>query len=96
MPSLYEPFGIAPLEAMLYGLPAIVTNAWALRECVTPGINGDLAEKGNAEDLAAKITQLLSNPDSLATMGRQAGELVLTQYTWPTVAHRIAQTLNAL
>jgi alpha-maltose-1-phosphate synthase len=96
LPSLYEPFGIAPLEAMLYELPAIVTNAWALRECVTPGINGDLVEKGNAEDLAAKITQLLSNPDRLAAMGQRARELVLTQYTWPAVASRISSTIKSL
>jgi alpha-maltose-1-phosphate synthase len=96
LPSLYEPFGIAPLEAMLYGLPAIVTNAWALRECVTPGINGDLVEKGSAEDLAAKITQLLSDPTRLAVMGQQAREIVLTRYTWPTIANQIAQTLKSL
>jgi alpha-maltose-1-phosphate synthase len=96
LPSLYEPFGIAPLEAMLYQMPAIVTNAWALRECVAPGTNGDLAEKGNAEDLATKITQLLSNPDRLATMGQQAREIALTQYTWPTVANRISQAIKSL
>ncbi len=96
LPSLYEPFGIAPLEAMLYGLPAIVTNAWALRECVTPGVNGDLAEKGNAEDLAAKITQLLSDPTRLAIMGRQAREIVLTRYTWPAVVQRMAAAIRTL
>ena len=81
---------------MLYQIPAIVTNAWALREYVTPGVNGDLIEKGNAEDLAAKITQLLSNPDHLAVMGRQAREIDLNRYTWPTVANRISQTLKSL
>ena len=96
LPSLYEPFGIAPLEAMLYQLPAIVTDAWALRECVTPGVNGDLVEKGNPQDLAAKITQVLSNPTRLAAMGQRARELVLTQYTWSTVASRIAQALKSL
>jgi alpha-maltose-1-phosphate synthase len=96
LPSLYEPFGIAPLEAMLYGLPAVVTNAWALRECVTPGVNGNLAEKGNAQDLAAKITQLLSDPTRLAVMGQQAREIVLTRYTWPAVANRISQAVNSL
>lgn len=96
LPSLYEPFGIAPLEAMLYQMPAIVTNDWALRECVTPGLNGDLVEKGNAEDLATKITHLLSNPDRLAIMGRQSRETVLDRYTWPAVAHRIATTLQTL
>ena len=96
LPSLYEPFGIAPLEAMLYQMPAIVTNAWALRECVTPGINGELVEKGNAEDLAAKITQLLSDPDRLAVMGQQAREIGLNRYTWPAVANGISQTLSSL
>ena len=96
LPSLYEPFGIAPLEAMLYGLPAIVTNAWALRECVIPGINGDLAEKGNAEDLATKITQLLADPTRLSVIGQQAREIVLTRYTWAAVAQRISAALKTL
>ena len=96
LPSLYEPFGIAPLEAMLYGLPAIVTNAWALRECVTPGVNGELVEKGDAQDLASKITLLLSDPDRLAVMGRQARETVLTRYTWSAVANRISSTIKSL
>jgi alpha-maltose-1-phosphate synthase len=96
LPSLYEPFGIAPLEAMLYQLPAVVTNAWALRECVTPGINGDLTEKANAEDLATKITQLLSDPARLASMGKQAREIVLTRYTWPTVVNRISVAIKSL
>jgi len=96
LPSLYEPFGIAPLEAMLYQLPCVLTNAWALRECVTPGLNGDLAEKGSVEDLAAKITQLLTNPDRLAVMGKQARDLVLTRYTWPAVVNRMSSAIGAL
>ena len=96
LPSLYEPFGIAPLEAMLYQLPCVLTNAWALRECVTPGINGDLAEKGSVEDLAAKITQLLANPDRLAAMGKQARDLVLTRYTWPAVVNRMSSSIGTL
>lgn len=96
LPSLYEPFGIAPLEAMLYQLPAVVTNAWALREFVTPGVNGALVEKGSVEDLATKLTQLLSNSDRLAEMGRQGREMVLARYTWPSVVDRMASTVRSL
>jgi len=96
LPSLYEPFGIAPLEAMLYGLPAAVTNAWALREFVNPGVNGDVVEKGSVEDLATKLTQLLSNPDRLAQMGRKGRELVLARYTWPAVVERMATIVRSL
>lgn len=96
LPSLYEPFGIAPLEAMLYQLPAVVTNDWALREFVTPGVNGALVEKGSVEDLATRLTQLLSNPDRLAEMGRQGREMVLARYTWPSVVDRMAAVIRSL
>jgi starch synthase len=96
LPSFYEPFGIAPLEAMLYQLPAVVTNAWALREFVTPGVTGALVEKGSVEDLATKLIQLLSNPDHLAEMGRQGRELVLSRYTWPAVVARMATVIRSL
>ena len=96
LPSLYEPFGIAPLEAMLYQVPAVVTNAWALREFVTPGVNGALVEKGSVEDLATKLTQMLSNPDRLAAMGRQGREMVLARYTWASVIDRMASVVRSL
>ena len=51
MPSLYEPFGIAPLEAMVHRIPALVTNASALKETVTPGETGDLVECGQRREL---------------------------------------------
>jgi glycosyltransferase involved in cell wall biosynthesis len=96
LPSLYEPFGIAPLEAMLYQLPCVVTDDWALRESVSPGFNGELVVKGATDDLAQKIIQLLSNPDLLALMGRQGRERVLHTYTWPTVVGRMATALHGL
>jgi glycosyltransferase involved in cell wall biosynthesis len=96
LPSLYEPFGIAPLEAMLYQLPAVLTDAWALREFVTPGVNGALVEKGSAEDLAEKLVVLLSDPDKLAAMGAHARETVLARYTWQSVAARMAEAIQSL
>ncbi len=96
LPSLYEPFGIAPIEAMLYGLPALVTDAWALRETVQPGVNGDLVSKGSVEDLAAKLTALLADPARLAIMGQKGRELALANYTWPAVVQRISNVIANL
>jgi hypothetical protein len=39
--------------------PYLYTNAWALRECVTAGLDGDLVEKGNAEDLVAVVVAVV-------------------------------------
>jgi glycosyltransferase involved in cell wall biosynthesis len=53
-------------------------------------------EKGSAGDLAEKITQLLSNPDQLAGMGKKGREIVLARYTWPSVVDRMAAIFRSL
>ncbi len=95
MPSLYEPFGIAPLEAMLYQLPCVLTDAWALREHVTPGITGELVVKGSVDDLAAKLIALLEDPTLQAAMGTRARERVLADYTWDAVVTRMMPHLRS-
>lgn len=96
LPSLYEPFGIAPLEAMLYQLPCVVTDAWALRETVTPGFNGDLVAKGSVEGLAESLLRMISDPNALAKMGRQGRERALQQFSWDAVIGRMSVALRSI
>ena len=96
LPSLYEPFGIAPLEAMLYEVPCIVTDAWAFRETVLPGVNGERVAKGDIENLAETMIRVLNDPDSLSAMGRRGREMVLRDHTWKAVAGRFVQALSAI
>jgi len=95
MPSRYEPFGIAPLEAMVYEVPAVVTGQWALRELVTPGETGAHVECGDVEGIAATLTSLLADPDALARMGRAGRQYVLSRYTWDRVVDRLLAHLPA-
>jgi glycosyltransferase involved in cell wall biosynthesis len=94
MPSLYEPFGIAPLEAMAHGIPAVLTNAWAFPEMVTPGVNGELVKVGDAGDLAEKLIALLNDPSRLAAMGAAGRAIVESRFTWPVVVGRLKAELN--
>ncbi len=95
MPSLYEPFGIAPLEAMVHQIPAVVTNRWALKEMVTPGETGDLVECSNVPDLLGKLVELLSDPAVLQRMGEAGRRTVLERYTWDKVVERILAEVAA-
>jgi starch synthase len=94
MPSLYEPFGIAPLEAMVHQLPCILTNRWALREMVVPGLTGELVECGSVEDLTEKLRDLLREPQRLKEMGDEARLLALEHYTWDKVAERMLAAMS--
>jgi glycosyltransferase involved in cell wall biosynthesis len=93
MPSRYEPFGIAPLEAMAHEVPALVADRWALKEMVTPGETGDLVDVGDVAGLAAKLDALLADPDALARMGKAGRERVLAYYTWDKVVDRLLAAL---
>lgn len=95
LPSKYEPFGVAPLEAMLFEVPCIVTDAWALREIVTPGINGALVQKGSIESLASTLIKSLKAPEELARMGRAARKMVLKNYVWANVVAKMRISASA-
>lgn len=96
MPSLYEPFGIAPLEAMLHQIPAVVSRAWALEEIVEDGVTGTHVEPGSVEDLVDRIATLLSDPAALERMGEAARDKVLREYTWPHVISRMVDEIQAV
>ena len=52
-----EEFGIAPIEAMGYGLPVIALNSGGLKETIQDGINGYLYDQLNEDSLFTKIKQ---------------------------------------
>lgn len=94
MPSLFEPFGIAPLEAMVHQIPAIVTNQWAFKEMVKAGENGALVERSNPEQLEDTLLKLLADPDLLRSMGASGRETVLSRYTWEAVVTRLEAAIS--
>jgi starch synthase len=95
LPSLFEPFGIAVLEAMAHQIPAVVTNRWALREIVTPGVNGDHVECGSVDSLVEVLSRLLADPERLRQMGDDGRRTVLEGFTWESVVGRMRKAIAA-
>jgi glycosyltransferase involved in cell wall biosynthesis len=68
-PSVYEGFGLPPLEAMSVGTPVVTTRAGSLPEVV--GEAAAVVDPGDTEALATAIADLLDHPDRAADLGRR-------------------------
>ncbi|WP_238996858.1 glycosyltransferase [Entomobacter blattae] len=80
-PSRSEGFCVAAHEAMQAGLPVIASQVGQLAYSVKNGETGYLVPPGDAQALAKVLLNILSDPSSLATMGRKAREEILTAYS---------------
>jgi len=89
LPSLYEPFGIAPAEAMMHGMPAIVSGDWALAETVLPDKTGLHVKPGDEAALAQAMLRLLTSCEETQRMGHAAREHALAKFTWQAVVERL-------
>lgn len=90
-PSLYEGFGLPPLEAMRNGCPVIVSNAASL-----PEVCGDAAVYCNPHDpadLARKIEDVIHN-DDLRNVLRQKGVVRAGMYSWNDCARTLLQWIT--
>jgi 1,2-diacylglycerol 3-alpha-glucosyltransferase len=70
MPSDAELLSIASLEAMACGRPMLLADAVALPELVTPGVNGYLFKRGDAQDAAHYMELLADQPERWKEMGK--------------------------
>jgi glycosyltransferase involved in cell wall biosynthesis len=73
LPSLYgEGLPMVVLESMANATPVIASNVEGIPEAVRDGKDGLIFEPGNANDLAAKIEKMVSDPASWEQMGQNA------------------------
>lgn len=85
-PSLYEGFGLPPLESMTYGCPVINSDIPALRE-----VSQDAAlyvDPYNVDDITQKIEQLLVD-EPLRKELQQKGLLQIKKYSWDKSAKQV-------
>jgi len=82
-PSLYEGFGLPPLEAMASGVPVIASNRASLPEIL--GNAGVLIDSEDIESLAGVIESLLDDRGKREQMGRMGLEQA-EGFTWEACA----------
>jgi glycosyltransferase involved in cell wall biosynthesis len=85
-PSLYEGFGLAPLEAMACGTPVVASNLPSLVEAV--GEAAELVSPDNVFDIARGIRDVLLDPDRRATL-IAAGLAQSQRFHWDHTATQV-------
>lgn len=85
-PSTYEPFGIVALEAMLAGVPTVVSDVGGLNEIVEHGVTGMKSYAGNSNSIADSILALLFDQKLCDTVSKNAVKKVKELYNWNKIA----------
>ncbi len=87
MPSVSEPFGIAPLEAMRHDVPVIISKQSGVSEALTHALKVDFWD---VEEMANKIVAVLRYAPLGATL-REHGAFELRRLTWEGAAAKCAE-----
>ena len=72
LPSEYESFGLAALEAMAAEVPVISTNAGGLPEINVNDYSGFLSNVGDTDDMCKNVLTLLNNEDKFKEFRKNA------------------------
>jgi len=89
LPTIYDPFSNACLEALAAGLPVVTTSANGFSEIMTPGIHGHTVEPGDVSGLSAALEFWRDPRDNTDAVCRQ----LAAHYT---IERNVNETLTVL
>ena len=108
-PSVYEPFGIINLEAMACRAPVVASAVGGIKEVVVEGETGYLVPFDQdpvtsfptdpekfARDLAARLNQMLQDPEKCRQFGDAGRKRVEDIFSWTAIAHQTIELYERL
>lgn len=92
-PSIYEGFGIPPLEAMACGVPVVASDNSSLPEAC--GDAALLVDASSAREISDSILKILTDKDLVSTL-RRAGAAQSKRYNWKKSAENLIDIVKEI
>ncbi|MDY6854434.1 MAG: glycosyltransferase [Thermodesulfobacteriota bacterium] len=96
LPTHYEGFGQAVLEAMSFGLPIITAKVGALEELIEDGKHGILINADNSCVLATAIDRLVEDENLRIYISKNTAERAANYASWNQVNAQLSEILSTL
>lgn len=81
LPSFSEGLSIALMEAMLIGLPSIVTDVGSNPDLIKTGFNGSVVSSGSAKELKEAMVFYLKNRNLIKEFGERSQSIIKEKYS---------------
>lgn len=95
LPTRYDTFSMATLEAMASGLPVIVGRTAGVSELLSPGCDSLVLEKPDDVDLLAQALETLVRDEKLREMLGAEARSTAERHSWDTVAKQTLAVYRA-
>lgn len=94
--SLFEGLPYAPMEAMIAGVPVVLTDVAGSHDLVEHGENGLLAPPNDPEALAEQVLGVLGDHELAERIGRAGEKAVLERFDVETMARSVARVYREI
>jgi mannosylfructose-phosphate synthase len=88
LPSIFEPFGMAALEAMACNVPVIASKYGGIRNVIQSGKNGLLVDPKNSEEFARAMFTILNDQKIAARFGKEGRKTIHKHFSWEVIAEK--------
>jgi glycosyltransferase involved in cell wall biosynthesis len=91
LPTLYDGFSLATLEAMACGVPVVVTRSAGISDFLTDGKDSVLLERfTTADEIAQAIRRVVDHADLADQLGLEA-RVTAERFSWGEIARQVTQ-----
>jgi len=93
-PSIYEPLGMAQIEALYMGVPVIASRVGGIPETISHEETGILVEPNNMGELASAILNTLENLDLAKQRSQKGREFVINRFSLASNISRLQELIE--